>query len=439
MNLYTLATTRLEHIRNAKLSRDELEFRQIQKFRALVGHCYKKSEYYKGVIDDFGIDIKRCVPSDFPVLTKTELMKNFDRIATDHSIKKDTVERFLANSMDTEERYLGKYRVLHTSGSSGEMGYFIYSGSEWARGIAHALRFNPFRLKKRKVAFFGATGGHYAGASITLTSRHPVLRHLYDVRLCNINGSVEAAVKTLNDYKPDIMIGYPSALSILADYQLRGRLKMFPEYVQCSGEPLTRNERSVIESAFGVPLINMYSCSEHLIMGFGMPKWGGLYLMEDDLIFELRPDSTLVTNLFNYTLPLIRYQMNDALEQVRDASGIFPFTKVKEVAARKEHVPFFINDLGEEDFISPTVICEIYVTNIRRFQLQVVDKESCFLRVCLEDGLDESAKEAALMNARKVMSDMFAEKQMTRVKTDVVVVNDIPVDAKTGKFVLVVK
>ena len=68
-------------------------------------------------------------------------------------------------------------------------------------------------------------------------------------------------------------------------------------------------------------------------MGLSRPEDGGMYLLEDDLIFELEADHTCVTNLFNRTLPLIGYRMEDVLLPLESAPGSWPFRKVREIVA----------------------------------------------------------------------------------------------------------
>ena len=51
-------------------------------------------------------------------------------------------------------------------GTSGETGYFVFSHDEWARGIAPALRINPFRGRRRKLAFYGIVSDHGAVAGV---------------------------------------------------------------------------------------------------------------------------------------------------------------------------------------------------------------------------------------------------------------------------------
>jgi len=56
---------------------------KLRKFRALVRHANARAPYYADIIRARGIDVATCTPADFPVLTKSLLMANFDGIVTD--------------------------------------------------------------------------------------------------------------------------------------------------------------------------------------------------------------------------------------------------------------------------------------------------------------------------------------------------------------------
>jgi phenylacetate-coenzyme A ligase PaaK-like adenylate-forming protein len=146
------------------MSRAQLEADKLSRFRDLVAHANLHSPYYANVIKERGIDIVRCVPTDFPVLTKSILSTHFDTIVTDRRITKQVVADFLSRSTDPTEQLFDSYRVLHTSGTSGEVGYFLYSNRDWYRGmmIAGRQRQPTARRKRRfgrfRFGFYGATG-----------------------------------------------------------------------------------------------------------------------------------------------------------------------------------------------------------------------------------------------------------------------------------------
>jgi phenylacetate-CoA ligase len=438
MNISTLIGTRLEHLRNARRTREDLEKHRLAKFRKLVTHAVAHSPYYRDIVASSRVDVSRCTPEDFPPLTKSDLMRNFDRIVANPRITLQRLKDFLERSKDPYDLLDGEFYVVHTSGSTGEVGIFVFSRRDWTHGLAHALRINPPSLRRRRLAFFGATGGHFAGASFAATCRRPVIRHLYDVALFEINSPLVPIIEGLNRFQPNILMGYSSALGLLAQRQLQGMLGIRPKWIQSSGEPVLDADRSLIEEAFGVPLFNVYSCSEHLIMGWSRPEFDGMYLFEDELIFEFHPDHTLITNLFNFTLPLIRYRMTDVLVEKDDPDGELPYRKVHAIVGRSEHIPFFYSDNGGEDFISPHTLNEFLVPNVSRFQFVAVDRTAAVLRVQLEEGLDSVARRRALANSEVRLRELFAQKDMQGVQLRVQEVPGLTADPKTGKFRLIV-
>src|SRR5271169_1727900 len=66
-----------------RLSREQLEAEQAEKFRKLVALAYERSPFYRSIIDEQSLDLNRCRPTDFPVLTKQIVAENFDRMLTD--------------------------------------------------------------------------------------------------------------------------------------------------------------------------------------------------------------------------------------------------------------------------------------------------------------------------------------------------------------------
>ena len=172
------------------LSRPDFEAWKLEKFRRLVRHASERSPYYRRIIAERKIDVERCVPSDFPVLTKTLLMQNFDEISTAPGVTKQAIADFLTRSHDPAELFLGKYRVIHTSGSSGEVGYFVYSPKDWLRGSYMGPRQRPPPRKRKgkfRLAYFAAIDGHYAGVTMIASIQSGLAKWFVDVRCFEVN------------------------------------------------------------------------------------------------------------------------------------------------------------------------------------------------------------------------------------------------------------
>ncbi len=427
----------LELWSNARLTPQEFSRRRLGRFRRFVRFIHRRSPYYSRIIRERGIDISTCVPESFPVLTKRMLMEHFDDIVTTPAVTKKGIADFLSRSGDPLELYKGDFVVLHTSGSSGEIGYFVYSRSDWSRGYAQFSRLHPFSFRRRTAAYFGATQGHFAGVTLFLTGTHSLLKLLYRAEIFEINGPLQPVIGRLNALQPDILSGYPSGLLMLARGKLSGELRIAPSFIDTGGEPLNPESRRVITKAFQVPLLDLYASTEHMLMGTAHLLQGGMYLLEDDLIFELHADHTCITNLFNRTLPLVRYRMEDVLQPMPDDGQRLPYTRVKEVVGRMEQALVFTNRHGSEDFISPIIIVEFHVRNVRRFQIRILNTSSFLFRACLEKDLGEKEREEAFRDIRMKLREILNQKDMDNVTFNIEEADELQVDPKTGKFRLI--
>ncbi len=437
MKILTLLLKCLEIRRNSRLTPQELSERRLRKFRKFMRFVRDHSRYYGRIIRESGVDVGTCVPENFPVMTKRTLMTHFDDIVTTPAITKEGIADFLSRSNDPSELHKGKFVVLHTSGSSGEIGYFVYSLSDWWRGYAQFSRLHSFALRKRTAAYFGATGGHFAGVTQFLTCRRSLLKLLYRAETFEINSPLQPILDRLNGLLPDILSGYPSGLLMLALKKLTGELGISPLFLYSGGEPLGPDTRETIKIAFPVPLLNLYDSTEHMLMAVGHPHQEGMYLLEDDLVFELHADHTCVTNLFNRTLPLIRYRMEDVLQPMTDADRPGPYRRISNLIGRMEQALVFTNRHGSEDFISPIIIVEFHVRNLRRFQIRLSSRESFVFKACLEKGLRQEEREEVFRDIRIKLREILSQKEMDNVTFDIVEVDDLQVDPKTGKFKLI--
>jgi phenylacetate-coenzyme A ligase PaaK-like adenylate-forming protein len=427
--------------RAATLTRVELEANQIAKFRRLVRHANDRSPYYRRIVAERGIDIARCEPKDFPVLTKSLLMSHFDEIVTVPGITKQTIAEFLTRSKDPTERLFGNYRVIHTSGSSGEVGYFVYSPQDWARGNAMRPRGRgPQRKRKGKfrIAYFAATDGHYAGVTLVGSLRSGIVRLFVDLQLLEVNSPLTDTIAALNEFQSDALAGYTTALKILGEQQRAGALRLDHLInIATAGEVTTEADRAFLEQTFGCPLTNTYGCSEHLGMGGSPPGSSNIVLYDDDLIFEFYPDHSVITNLFNYTLPLIRYRMADILRPIESGEHA-PYLVIESLVGRNEFQPVFRNRDGAEDFISPHTINEVFVAGVTRFQLHLTGAAEFRFMVCLDTALDAAARTAAVEGVARRLREILARKRMDNVQFEVVPTDDLPVNSRTRKFQLIV-
>jgi phenylacetate-coenzyme A ligase PaaK-like adenylate-forming protein len=263
-----------------------------------------------------------------PVTGKAQLMPLFDAWCTDRRVRRQAVDAFLADRSRIGDRFLGRYAVWKTSGTSGVPGIFVQDPHALAVYEALVLdRFAAMRIDTGRVVAGGArrallcaSNDHFASVALWrhLERISPTARSL----TCSVLSPVARTVAQLNEFAPAFVAGYPSMLLLLAREQLARRLRIAPAVAWCGGEHLGAAAQSEIESALGCPVINEYGASECLCIAHGCDE-GWLHVNEDWVIVEpIEADGTpttagrtshsvLVTNLANHVQPVLRYDVGD--------------------------------------------------------------------------------------------------------------------------------
>jgi phenylacetate-CoA ligase len=238
----------------------------------------------------------------------------------------------------TDDAYLfGRYHVIASGGSTGRRGVFVYDWDEWSTmylGIQrYELRRQAEELRSRPgpitmVAVAAGRASHASRALLqTFSSEDQVIGGV------PVTLPVDEIVAGLNEQDPDVLFAYPSALLPLADRARAGELRIRPRRILVGAEPLLPEIRATAEATWNVPVINVYGSSEGGPMGIACGAGPGLHLAEDLCIIEPvdaggrpvapgeRSAKIYLTNLYNHTLPLIRYEVTD---EVTPLSGSCP-------------------------------------------------------------------------------------------------------------------
>lgn len=228
-------------------------------------------------------------------------------------------------------------------------------------------------------------------------------------RLCKLSVTqpLPQLVERLNAFQPQALYGYPSIMALLAAEQQAGRLRIDPESVFTSSEPLSPTVRERLAQAFGVRPYDFYATTEGLY-GHECAE-GSMHLFDDMCIAEnvdedyrrMPPGEVgsrlLVTNLFNLRQPLIRFEVTDlvAVEPEPCPCGR-TLMRLRSLEGRAEDVL----RLGGVD-VHPLQFALVTADpDVREFQV-VQEGDALRLRVCLRDGAGEApARLRARVGAR---------------------------------------
>jgi phenylacetate-CoA ligase len=326
------------------------------------------------------------------------------------------------------------------------VGYFLYAPTDFTAmmGMMFGRRRrrpkSPVKRRNRgrmRLGFYGATGGHFAGVTgFSLIGNGP-LRRFIRLGLFEINAPIQQTLDQLNAFQPDVLSGYTTALRMLGDQQVSGALDIHPMAIAATGETVTKADMDFLSQAFGgATVTSAYGCTEHMGLGSSNPGGETMTLADDNLIFEVFDDHSLITNLFNRTMPLIRYRMSDILKVVSQPGD--RDLVIENLVGRTELTPTFTTRTGATDFISPHIINEIFVAGVTRFQLRLTSATSFRFLVCLEPGLRATARDRAVSAVKARLAEILAQKAMETVTFEVEVLDAIPLDPRTRKFRLIV-
>jgi len=426
---------------NSKATATVLDRRRRRKFARFLDYVTRRSPYYRRIMEERGIDPRTAVPDDLPVMTKTDLVDNFDQIVTLPGMTSRRVESFLGLSRNPNELMDGRYVVVHTSGTSGKVGYCVYTRKEWIYGWLRFSRVCPGVLPPRRTAFVGATRGHFAGATMAQSVAWLGLGISGNARLIDINRPWSEILQELNTFRPVLLSTYCSILGDLAAARERGLLRIRPKSIVCGGDPLRDEDRRRAQLAFGVPVLNLYATTETMIAGFSTPGSRQIVLCEDDLWIEVKPDHLLVTNMLNRSTPLIRYKIADILVPARAEDGPalpYPgFQKAKKIVGRNEEKLILVNEQGRADSIHPLVIVEFYCKGVAAFQVKRTSLTGFVFCVVASPGLTELDRARLKADIRQQWDQVLAAKRMRNVEYTVEFVDGLKVDPASGKFRLV--
>ncbi|QIN81084.1 phenylacetate--CoA ligase family protein (plasmid) [Rubrobacter marinus] len=271
-----------------------------------------------------------------PVTSKGDLMARFDGWVSDPEATIEKARAFADDPGLVGERFLGKYLLATTSGTTGTRGIFLVDDR------AVAVR-NALLLSRGVGAWLGArdlakilagggrtatviaTGGHFAGlAGASGTVRGGGRWRGDAVRVFPVHAPLPELVSGLNRFRPAVLAGYASAIALLAGEQEAGRLRIDPALVLLAAEGLAEGGQERIAGAFGAKVGNVYAATECLHIGHGCAH-GWLHVNADWAVLEpvdahrdpVSPGeyshTVLLTNLANRVQPVLRYDLGDGV------------------------------------------------------------------------------------------------------------------------------
>lgn len=430
--------------KNVSRTAEQMKELQNQKLRIILRYAWEHSAFYRRSFEAAGIseaELDTLPLTAFPVIDKSILMEHFDELITVPELRQEDLREFDANAEMDRKPYMGKYHVVHSSGSTGIPCYFLYDEAAWSQmllGIIRGALWNMSMPKilrllagRPRILYIAATDGRYGGAMAVGDGIDGVgARQMY----LDIKTPLAEWVETVRTFRPNIIIGYPSAIKILAELVEQRDVSVEISRVISCGEPLNPGLRDYLEKTFGCAVVNIYGASESLALGVETGCEDGMLLFDDLNVIEVENGVMYLTCLYNFAQPLIRYRISDHLV-LKSPIENSPFTRAEILLGRNEDLLWFEDGNGHRDFLHPLAVEGFCVDGLTDYQFRQVAPDSFEMLAQVSDKSKEPQVHAEML---RQMKKILHEKNLGYVQFYVRFVKAILPNPKTGKKPLII-
>jgi amino acid adenylation domain-containing protein len=324
-----------KHVDGLYYSKQRLQQVRNERLRTLLIHAKSNSPWYKKTLAH--IDVEHFTEerlNELPTINKSILMENWDAIVTDRNLTLELIEKHLKEKTDSiDALYLfDRYHVVSTGATSGKRGIFIFDWDEWLTYYTNFVRYPSYnherteplltRPQNLKIAYFFTK-------NITFTAFAFLKSFHVDnaKRYCfSMTAPLDQICAMLNKVQPDVLTSMPSFIYKLSQEAIAGKLKIQPTIIYVGAETHYEQFQHNIQKAWpNVHVFNTYSSTEGVIAKNCRANHDEMHLNDDFCIVEpvdannnpvtkgVLSNKQFITNLYNYTLPLIRYESSDQL------------------------------------------------------------------------------------------------------------------------------
>ncbi|KCZ71731.1 coenzyme F390 synthetase [Candidatus Methanoperedens nitroreducens] len=303
----------LEFIKSIEYkNKEEIKAIQRERLKTLLLHAYRNVPYYNRVLSESGVVIDGKINLDnfskIPILTKDIIRKNFEEL----------------KSKDLNKR---KWYFNTSGGSTGVPVKFIQDKEYLAKLMATKVYFplvNGKNIGEKEIHLWGSERDILKGSTGYKAKFYNWLinRVLLNSFLMS-EEKMENYVKIWNDFKPVYVWAYVDSIYEFSKFIDRNNFNIWsPRSIIVTSGTLHKDVRGFVEDVFKTKVINQYGSREVGDIAVECINQEGLHIFEYSQYLEvlnndLEPvnieeaGKIYVTNLDNYSMPLIRYDIGD--------------------------------------------------------------------------------------------------------------------------------
>ena len=336
-------------VEDIDFNRNKIKSLHHQKLEKLIIYCYKNVPYYQDVLEDAQVVKNKnniCVQlenfSKIPVLTKEQVREHFHQLQSRDSSKRKTYRNSSGGST-------GKPVVIIQDET--------YRNWNWANKLYYASMAGK-EFGEPEIKLWGSRRDILQG-NIGLKNR--LINFIINRTLLNSfkmsERDIQKYFEIWNQVKPKLIWAYVESIYELAKFKNRFGIDVFsPHVIITTAGTLDEEMRIYIEETFGCNVLNQYGSREEGAIACECPEKKGLHIFEHSHHVEVVDEQNqplvgnhgeiVVTNLHNYSMPLLRYSLEDIgiMDDGECACGR-KFKKLSEVTGRR--MSHFINPNGD--------------------------------------------------------------------------------------------
>lgn len=429
-----------DHIKRLNWTKEQLKIFQLERLRQLLTLAKNKTGWYQKRLTH--IDPEKFALNnlqDLPTLTKADVMQHWKELITVPGLTLQIAENHLEKLRQdkTKNPYFNdRYLFIATGGSSGIRGLFI-----WDLNFLKETACINYRL-----LINDEIKANYTGSKKMAVIEAPTLLH-GSQHLFTINVTPEIKVKSLtvidtlekncdilSQFQPNYLVGFASYIAALANAQLQKKLNIHPRWVSTNSELLDDEMRALIYKAWGIQPCNSWGSVEIGSVAMEDNLHNGMIIAEDAVILELVDDNLnpakspasaskiLATCLYNHSMPLIRYVIEDAIEISGNNLEFPAYRLIKSILGRTTDW-FYYKDCK----IPPIAFRDILALSKEVDEYQIIQTEdgAIFKLICNKQPNIVEIQVRTIANLQKA--------GLQNPKINIEIVEDLPRNPETGK------
>ena len=406
-------------------STEQLQRLQNEKLERLLLHTYENIPYYHRVLQEADV-----------IANNKVFLENFHKIPP---LTKEIIRSEGENLHSDDYKKRGGY--FNTSGgSTGEPVKFIQDKHSQAWEFAGRFLFNSWAGKdvgQAELKLWGSERDILEGKDEwkTLLRRWLFNTELLNAYRMSLDG-MRKHIDRWNKVKPRQVWAYTDSIYKLSQFVANEKISVYPPgSIICTTAPLLPEARKHIEQTFRCKVFDQYGSREVGPVACECPAQEGLHIFtpiqkveildsNDQPVKEENIGQIVITNLHNYSMPLIRYKIGDTgCFSNKPCSCGRGFPLLKEISGRL--FAHFVKKDGSLVHSQFFVALFFFKPWVKEFKVVQTDYDMIDISVALEGKADQ--------NDIDVITDKIKQVMGADCKVEFKFVDEIPPTA-SGKY-----